>query len=152
MFAPKLVHEVALKRIGKNLNTTRDKGLILNLSGTLQIDAYPDMDFAGPYGYLKITDPVCVKSRMGFLITVSDCPMVWVSKLQTKTALSMIKTEIVALTHCCLELFPVCDIVKKVGKVVGLATDNLSLMHGLVHEDNAGALELAEKIPPEFTP
>ncbi len=97
-------------------------------------------------------DPACVKSRTGFLITVSDCPMVWVFKLQTKTTLSMMEAEIVALVHCCRELFPVCDIVKKVGKVVGLATDDLSLMHGLVHEDNAGALELAEKIPPEFTP
>ena len=51
MFAPKLVHEVALKRIGRYLKATRDKGLILNLSGTLKIEAYPDMDFAGLYGY-----------------------------------------------------------------------------------------------------
>ena len=43
-----------------------------------------------------------------------------------------------------------CDIVKKVGKVVGLATDNLSLMHGLVHEDNAGAVVLAKTIPPQY--
>ena len=45
-----------------------------------------------------------------------------------------------------------CDIVKEVSKVVGLATDNLSSMHVSVHEDNAGALVLAETIPPEFTP
>ena len=117
MFAPKLVHEVALKRIGRYLKATKDKGLILNPLGTLKIDAYPDEDFAGLYGYLKITDPACVKSRTGFLITVSDCPMVWVSKLQTETALSMMEEEIVALAHCCRELFPVCDIVKEVGDV-----------------------------------
>ena len=51
MLAPKLVNEVALKRIGRYLKATRDKGLILNLSGTLKIEAYPDMDFAGLYGY-----------------------------------------------------------------------------------------------------
>ena len=77
--------------------------------------------------------------------------MVWVSKLQTKIALSTMEAEIVALAHCCWELFPVCDIVKEVGKVVGLVTDDLS-SHVLVHEDNAGALVLAETIPPEFTP
>ena len=152
MFAPKLVHEVALKRIGRYLKATRDKGLILNPLGTLKIDAYPDADFAGLYGYLKITDPACVKSRTGFLITVLDCPMVWVSKLQTKTALSTMEAEIVALEHCCRELFPVCDIVKEVGDVLGLATGDLSSMHISVHEDNAGALVLAETIPQEFTP
>ena len=78
MFAPKFVHEVALKRIGRYLKVTRDNRLIFNPSGTLKIDAYPDADFSGLYGYLKITDPACVKSRMGFLITVLDCPMVWV--------------------------------------------------------------------------
>ena len=36
MFALKLVHEVALKRIGRNLKATRDKGLILNPLGTLR--------------------------------------------------------------------------------------------------------------------
>jgi hypothetical protein len=38
------------------------------------------------------------------------------------------------------------DIVSKFG-VVGLETDEF-----LIHEDNAGALVLAETIPPEFTP
>ncbi len=76
MFAPKLVHEVALKRIGRYQQATRDKGLILNPSGTLKIDAYPYADFAGLCGYLKITDPACVESRTGFLITMLDCPMV----------------------------------------------------------------------------
>ena len=105
----------------------------MNPLGTLKIDDYPDTDFAGLYGYLKITDPACVKSSMGFLITMSDFPIVWVLKLQTKTALSMMEAEIVALVHCCRELFPMCDIVKEVGKVVGLASDDLSLMHVSVH-------------------
>ena len=127
----------------------RDKGLIWNPSGTLTIDAYPDADFAGLYGHEVITDPACVKSRRGFLITVSDCPMGWVSKLQTETALS---TIIFALAHCCWELFPVCDTVKEIGKVVGMETKKMSSIHVSIHEDNAGALVLAETIPPKFTP
>ncbi|KAL7478273.1 hypothetical protein ACHAW6_004048, partial [Cyclotella cf. meneghiniana] len=91
---------------GGSFAATKDKGLILNPSGTFKIDAYPNADFAGLYGYLKITNLACVKSRTGILITVSDCPMVWVSNLQTKTALSMMDTAIVALAHCCWELFP----------------------------------------------
>jgi hypothetical protein len=78
--------------------------------------------------------------------------MVWVSKLQTETALSTMEAEIIALAHCCRELFPVMDIVSEVGKVVGLETEDLVLMHVSVHEDNAGALVWAETIPPQFTP
>jgi hypothetical protein len=92
------------------LKATRDKGLVLNPSGKLTVDAYPDADFAGLYGYEDVTDPANVKSRTGFLITVSDCPVVWVSKLQTETALSTMEAEIIALAHCCRELFPVVDI------------------------------------------
>eukprot|EP00956_Cyclotella_meneghiniana_P040385 scaffold194139_cov44-Cyclotella_meneghiniana.AAC.1 len=75
MFNPRLSHENALKRIGRYLKATRDKGLILNPSGDLKIDAYPDADFAGLYGHEKNNDPACAKSRTGFVITVADCPM-----------------------------------------------------------------------------
>jgi hypothetical protein len=152
MFSPRLSHEKALKRIGRYLKATRDKGLILKPSGMLRVDAFPDADFAGLYGYADIVEPECVKSRTGFLITVSECPVVWVSKLQTETALSTMEAEIIALAHCCRELFPVVDIVTELGKVVGLPTDDLVSMHVSIHEDNAGALVLAETIPPEFTP
>ncbi len=48
-----------------------------------------------------------------------------VSKLQTKTALSTMDTEIIALVHCCCELFPVMDIVKELGIVMGLDTEDM---------------------------
>jgi len=152
MFSPRLSHEKALKRIGRYLKATRDMGLVLKPSGVLNVAAFPDADFAGLYGHEKVTDPACAKSRTGFLIQVSDCPMVWVSKLQTETALSTMEAEIVALSHCCRELFPVMDIVTEVGEVVGLDTKDLVSMHVSIHEDNAGALVLAETIPPQFTP
>jgi hypothetical protein len=152
MFNPRLSHEKALKRIGRYLKATRDKGMILKPSGGLKIDAFPNADFAGLYGYAKVTDVKCVKSRTGFVITVSECPMVWVSKLQTETALSTMEAETIALAHCCRELFPVIDIVAELGKVVGLPADDMTSMHVSVHEDNAGALILAETLPPQFTP
>jgi hypothetical protein len=62
-----LSHKKALKRIGQYLKGTKDKGLILNPSGKLIVNAYPDADFVGLYGYENVTDPANVKSRMGFL-------------------------------------------------------------------------------------
>ena len=152
MFCPCKSHEIALKRIGRYLKATRDKGLILDPCKELRIDSYPDADFAGMYGHEVITDPSCVKSRTGFIITVAHCPVLWVSKLQTETALSTMEAEIIALAHSCRELFPIINIVVELGKVVGLPTKDLTTMHVSIHEDNAGALILAETIPPQHTP
>ena len=152
MFCPKKSHENALKRIGRYLKATRDQGLILNPSDKLSIDSYPDADFAGMYGHEEITDPSCVKSRTGFVINVANCPVLWISKLQQETALSTMEAEIIALAHSCRELFPIIDIVHELGVVVGLPTTDLTSMHVSIHEDNAGALVLAETIPPQYTP
>jgi hypothetical protein len=76
---------------------------------------------------------------------VCECPVVWVSKLQTETALSTMEAEIIALAHCCRERFPVMDFVTDLGKALGLPTEDLA------HEHNASALVLAETILPEFT-
>ena len=116
MFCPKRSHEEGLKRIGRYLKNTRDHGLILNPSGDkLKIDSYPDADFAGLYGYEESTDPSSVKIRTGYVINVADCPVLYHSKLQTETALSTMEAEIVALAHCCRELFPVMDMVAELG-------------------------------------
>ena len=61
-FSPKHSHEQALKLIGHYLMKTRDKGLVLTPTRELNIDAYPDADFAGLYGYEDSLDSVCVRS------------------------------------------------------------------------------------------
>ncbi len=69
MFCPKHLHELALKRIGRYLKQTPDRGMVMNPSSDVcKIDAYPDADFAGMYGHEEHTDPACAKSRTGFII------------------------------------------------------------------------------------
>ncbi len=70
MFCPKHSHELALKRIGRYLKQTSDRGMVMNASTDIcKIDAYPDANFAfaGMYGHEKPVDPPCVKSRTGFV-------------------------------------------------------------------------------------
>ena len=105
-FEPKKSHEVAVKRIGRYLKGTMDKGLILDPSDDLSIDCYPDADFAGLWGHEHPQDPHCVKSRTGYVITLANCPVLWVSKLQTEIALSTMESEYVALSTSCKDLFP----------------------------------------------
>ena len=154
MFAPKRSHEVALKRIGRYLVGTADKGIILDPKNatSLHIDAYPDADFAGLYGYEESTDPVCVRSRTGYIIAVANCPVVIYSSLQTETALSTMQAEIYAMAQCCKALFPLVKMVKELSGAAGLPLGGPPQMKITLHEDNTGALILAKTIPPEFTP
>jgi hypothetical protein len=56
-----------------------------------------DADFAGGWGYEDPTDPVCVKSRTGFIIEKMGCPIQLTSKLQTNIATSTMEAEYTAL-------------------------------------------------------
>ncbi len=85
-FAPKQSQENALKRIGRYSKGTLDKGLILTPSDDLKIDCYPDADFAGLWNRDDKNDPHCIRSRTGYVICLSDCPVLWISKLQTSCA------------------------------------------------------------------
>ena len=152
MFSARLLHEKALKRIGRYLKATRDRGLVMTPSGTLKVDVFTNADFAGLCGYENPTDPTCSKSRTGFVISLSDYPVLLMSKLQMETALLTMEAEINALAHCCCEPFPVMDMVGKIGKVTGLPTEDMTKMHVSVHEDNLGALIMAEITPPQFIP
>lgn len=117
----------------------------------MKIDCYPDADFAGMYGHEKSDDPACVKSRTGYVITAANCPVSFASRLQVETACSTMEAEVIALAHSCRELFPIMDMVASLSKILHLP-DPATSMHVSIHEDNAGALVLAETLPPQFTP
>ncbi len=99
------MHEDALKCIGRYLKGTLTKGLIVRPSDDLDIDCYPDADFAGLWNCDNKYDPHCVQSRTGYVICVSNCPVLWTSKLQTEIALSMMEAEHVALSSSCVTYF-----------------------------------------------
>ena len=56
-----------------------------------------------------------------------------------------------ALADSCRELFPIMDMVSMLGEKSGLPVSNAT-MNVSIHEDNAGALVLAETLPLHFTP
>ena len=61
------------------------------------------------------------------------------------------ESDINALAHSCRELFPIIDITKSLGQVVGIPIGDTT-MNVSIHEDNSGALILAKAFPPQFTP
>jgi hypothetical protein len=145
-------HEIALEHIGRYLRGTVNNGLILRPDGTLNIDDYVDADFAGLWPYEDKQDPSCVKSRTGFAICISNCPIIWQSKLQELIALSTMEAEYNALSTSLKEVLPVQRLVQAVGRSVGLDSERITTIKTTVWEDNAGALALARMEPGRMTP
>ena len=104
---------------------------------------YVDTDFAGLWNVEHEQDPVCVKSRTGFLLTLGGCPLLWVSKLQTEVALSTTEAEYIAMSQAMRELIPMRTLLQQVGTTLHLDFAKPAIVHSKVFEDNDGDLKLA---------
>ena len=72
-----------MKRICRYLQGTNDNGLVFNPSKKLVVDCYADADFEVLWGHKNPQDPISDRSRTGFVVTFANCPLMWVSKIET---------------------------------------------------------------------
>jgi Reverse transcriptase (RNA-dependent DNA polymerase) len=79
MANPMKIHGEAVKRIGRYLLGTRDKGFILRPDPNKSFECYVDADYCGNWNPLATEDPSTAKSRSGYVITYMGCPIVWAS-------------------------------------------------------------------------
>ena len=84
----KVSHGTAVKSICQYLQGTKDNGPAFNPSKKLVVGCDADADFAGLWGHRDPQDPIFARSRTEFVVTFANCPLLWVSKLQTENALS----------------------------------------------------------------
>ena len=147
---PKNSHADAIKHICRYLQGTKKKGLEFIPTKQMELDCYVDADFAGLWNYESDQDPVCVKSRTGFTITLGGCPVIWVSKLQTEIALSTLEAEYIALSSAMQDLLPMRRVLEEIGQQLKLDFVKPAMLHSTVFEDNNGALGLAKA--PKLTP
>jgi hypothetical protein len=103
-------HEEALKRIGRYLKGTINEGLVLRPSESLNIDCYVDADFAGLCPHEDNHDPTFVQSRTGFAICISNCPVIWSSKLQGDISTLTMEAENSALSSAMRDVLPLRDL------------------------------------------
>ena len=152
-FNPTRKHELALIRIGQYLKGTADKGLILKPfnDDRFIVDVYVDSDFMGLYGKEDRDDPDNVKSRMGYVILLNGCPIIWASKLMQSIALSTMMAEYYALSAALREVLPLRDLLSAVGNGFGIFNASHTTFKTTVWEDNAGALALAKLDPGQHT-
>jgi len=102
------------------------------------LNCYADADFAGLYNVENHMDPVCVKSRMGFVLVLGGCPLFWLSKLQTEIALSTTEAEYIVLLQAMRALLPMRSLLKEVGTKMNLSYSTKSMVSTYVWEDNNG--------------
>ena len=101
------------------------------------MDCYADADFAGLWGHEYPQDPICARSRTGFVVTFANCPLLWVSKIQTDIALSNLHSEYVALSHFVRALLPLKILIKEIIDNLGIDCDNLKFVSSFtVYEEN----------------
>jgi hypothetical protein len=154
-FNPKRSHELALERIGRYLKGTIDRGLILkpNLNESkYKIDIYVDAAFASGWGTELGTNPDSVKSRTGYIIEVMGCGVLWCSKLQPCIATSTMESEYTALSMALRAAIPLIEVTTAINKGLKFTTTKLLTFKATVHEDNMGALRLAQLEPGRNTP
>ena len=154
-FNPKRKHAEYLKRIGRYLLATRDKGLIIKSSqdrSILDIECFVDADFAGMFNHEDKKDPHCVRSRTGYVIMMGGSPIVWKSNLQPIIASSTMESEYIAMSTACKELIPLRRAAKEIAKACGVSREERASMHTTIWEDNVGALTLANLELPLMTP
>ena len=147
---PRRSHEQAILRICRYLKATKDRGLRFKPGSILELDCYVDADFAGLWNVESDQDPVCVKSRTGYVITLGGCPIVWASKLQTEVALSTLEAEYIACSQAMRELLPMRGLLHEIVTKMKLTASEEVKIHSTVFEDNNGALILASA--PKLTP
>jgi hypothetical protein len=140
---PKESHATALKRIGRYLAGTKDKGLILNPRDH-SFECFVDADFVGNWDRVNAdVDPSTAKSRTGYVITYGGCPIVWASKLQREVALSTTEAEYNAMSESLREVIHLMALVdESKAKLQWTTTQKPPLVHCKVFEDNSGALEM----------
>jgi len=151
---PKRSHELALVRIGRYLKGTADKGLILHPSKEtlFKTNVFVDASFADGWGTELGTNPDSVKSRTGYIVEVANCPVLWISKMQSTIATSTMEAEYTALSMALRAVIPYLDILKEVAKGLQYTKGRTLSFIATIHEDNQGALILSKLEPGRHTP
>jgi hypothetical protein len=100
------------------------------------------INFAGLHEYDDDQDPVSVKFRTGFTLTLFGCPIIWSSKLQLEIMLSSTAAEYVAFSMAVRELLSMRALLKELSSKLKMDRVSKSLVRSTVFEDNQGCLSM----------
>ena len=150
---PKKTHASAVKMLIRYLAGTKSKGVIYQRPKELTLDCYVDSDFAGLYGTEPSSEPISVKSRTGYIISLGGCYILCKSQLQSTISLSTSEAEYGALSQAMRIILPLREtVLEMLSTVNGMDCSGhqtfgprnaLLNLPTRIYEDNAAALSLA---------
>ena len=106
----------------------------------MELDNYVDAKFAALWNYEDDQDPVCVKYRTGYVLTLGGYPIIWNSKIQTEIALSTTKVEYIYLSQAIQDIIPMRRLLLEIVTVMNLVGSKTALVKSAVFKDNNIAL------------
>ena len=148
---PKQVHGEAVKRIGRYLKGTMDKGLIMKPDSTKLLDLHVDAAFAGDWDQeIAASDPATAQSRHGYILSSCGIPLLWASQMQSIIALSTTEAEYIGMSKALQDTLPVVWILEEMKSKGYPVHTTTAQVHCRVFQDNSGALEIANN--PKYRP
>lgn len=136
---PKQSHATAIKTILRYLKKTKDHGTVVKPTMHLHFDLYVDADFAGLFQRENDRDPNSVCSRTGYVIELSDWPLLWKSQLQTHLFQSTLEAEYSALSYALKVFLPLKWIIQEMIDAIGNSNLKDTVVRATVFEDNQSA-------------
>jgi hypothetical protein len=125
------------------LHGTSEMGMIVKPTGKLELVDWSDSDFCGLYRRDPDASPSSVKSRGGFMLTLSDVPLVWKSQLHSEITLSTTEAEYSTLSMSLRTLLPLRDLLIEVTQAIGVEPTLRASIHCRAFQDNRAAHQLA---------
>jgi hypothetical protein len=128
-----------------------------------------DADFAGLFSVEDGQQSIAAKSCTGYIVMYSGVQVIWVSKMQTRIALSTMEAKYIALSQSMGDLIPIREILKDITNYMFLDEDytpkcashskaskdaeipgSNGIAQSSVYEENEACLKFAQmpKLPP----
>jgi hypothetical protein len=141
---PRKEHGEAVKRIGRYLKGTRDRGFVMQQSDE-QFRVWVDADFSGNWSNEEsMDDPDTARSCTGYLVNFLGCPIMWKFQLQMEIDLSSCESEYIALSQALRKVIPAMHLIQEMKKQNYHNTPSVPNVHCTLFEDNSVALTLAK--------
>ncbi|CAB9524371.1 Retrotransposon protein [Seminavis robusta] len=115
----------------------------MRTDGTLSVNSMSDSDFAGLYQVDPLEDASSAKSRMGYIIELGGCPLVWKSRLISSICLATAEAEYYALSHCLRVLLSIRRVLEELTQLLEVPHEMRVTITSKAAEDNSAALILA---------
>ena len=107
------------------------QGLFMNPDPEKGIKCYVDADFEVRLNQEEGNDPGVVLSIKGYVITYTNCPIIWGSRIQTEIAPSTTEVEHIATSQEMSYVLPLVSIIGETKFLLKIQGDTLTVMCSL---------------------